>query len=347
MRRPNGTGTIVKMSGGRRKPYAVRISYRDKRNRVQQKYLSFHESGKEAQTALDAYNANRDAAPPPDKLSVTVKDIYALWSSRKYAKSGPASVSSYKASWGRLSALSGLKMRDVTIDHLQSIIDDDERSGLSKSTLNNDKVLMKALFKFALERDIVVKDYSEFVQLPQVDAKYEKGSFTDTQLRQIKNMAAAGEPWADTVLILCYTGFRITEFLTLTRFSYHEKDNYLQGGIKTTAGKDRLVPVHPVIRPYLSKWLARDGDTIICSETGKLLSSQWYRSHAFRGIMEKLGVPEATPHWCRHTFSTRLHSAGVAELEQKRLMGHADKDVTEHYTHTDIAQLTAAIRKLA
>ena len=56
---------------------------------------------------------------------------------------------------------------------------------------------------------------------------------------------------------------------------------------------------------------------------------------------------QATPHWCRHTFATRLHAAGAQELEQKRLLGHANKDVTEHYTHTDLEQLRAAIRLLA
>lgn len=347
MRRPNGTGTIVKMPGDRRKPYAVRIPYRDKRNRVHQKYLSYHETGREAQAALDEYNTHLDVAPAVDKLSVSVGEVYDTWSERKYAKAGKSSIGNYKASWARLSALSALKMRDVTIDHLQAIIDTDEKQGLSKSSIDGDKILMKALFRFAMERDIIMKDYSEFVQLPHVGAKYEKGAFTDTQLKQIENMALAGVPGADTVLMLCYTGFRITEFVSLTRFSYDEKGNYLRGGVKTEAGKNRVIPVHPKIKPYLDQWLARGGDTIICQDDGTPYTSFVYRSRVFKPIAEKIGLPQATPHWCRHTFATRLHAAGVQELEQKRLMGHSNKDVTEHYTHTDLSQLTDAIRKLA
>ncbi|NLB28882.1 MAG: site-specific integrase [Clostridiales bacterium] len=60
-----------------------------------------------------------------------------------------------------------------------------------------------------------------------------------------------------------------------------------------------------------------------------------------------LGTPEATPHWCRHTFATRLHVAGADELCVKRLLGHANKDVTEHYTHTDIELLKTTVSKLA
>ena len=60
------------------------------------------------------------------------------------------------------------------MDELQAVIDRDEKAGLSKSSIRNDKTLMRALFRFAMERDIVMKDYSEFVELPAVGAKHKK-----------------------------------------------------------------------------------------------------------------------------------------------------------------------------
>lgn len=349
MRRANGTGSIVKLDGNRRKPYAVRIPARDKYGRVRQQYLSYHRTSPEAQAALDAYNAGRAAysVPEPNALSVTLQEVYDLWSAREYQRAGAASVRSRKASWKRLSVLKDHKMRSITVDHLQEIIDEDEEAGASQSKINNDKGLMIALYKYAMERDIVTKDCSKYVRVPLVGPKYVKGVISDPQLKQLEQMAQAGFPWADTVLMLCYTGFRITEFLTLTPFSYHPEEQYLQGGIKTDAGRNRPVPIHPKIEPYLDNWLKRHGETIICDDSGKQLDYKWYKSKAFATVVAELGLPEATPHWCRHTFSTRLNVAGVAELEQKRLLGHANKDVTEHYTHTDIAQLTKAILKLA
>ena len=109
-------------------------------------------------------------------------------------------------------------MREITLDELQAVVDRDEKAGLSKSSIQNDKSLMKALFRFAMERDIVMKDYSEFVELPSVGAKHEKGAFTDIQLKQIENLAAEGFPYADSVLMLCYTGFRITEIIKPPHF---------------------------------------------------------------------------------------------------------------------------------
>ena len=349
MRRPNGTGSIIKLSGNRRLPYAVRIPARDRYGRVQQKYLSYHKTSLEAQQALDQYNTDRaaSAVPAPDKLSMTLQDVYNNWSSREFKRAGAASVRSRKASWKRLSALKDYKMRAITVDHLQEIIDEDEETGASQSKINNDRGLMIALYKYAMERDIVTKDCSKYVKTPQVGPKYTKGVISDTQLKQLERLAADGFPWADTVLMLCYTGFRITEFLTLTPFSYHADECFLQGGIKTDAGRDRIIPVHPKILPYLEHRLSMRGETIICDGTGKALEYKWYKEKAFSGVAIAIGLPQATPHWCRHTFSTRLHAAGVGALEQKRLLGHADSSVTDHYTHTDIRILSEAILKLA
>lgn len=148
--------------------------------------------------------------------------------------------------------------------------------------------------------------------------------------------------------MLCYTGFRVSEFLQLTRFSYHPEDGgYLQGGLKTESGRNRIVPVHPKIRPYLMAWLDKGGDTIICGENGKALSSEQYREH-FRQVADRLGAPGITPHWCRHTFATLLHTAKADPLTVKWLLGHSTKsDITAHYTHETICVLKEAIELLA
>lgn len=217
---------------------------------------------------------------------------------------------------------------------------------MSKSSINNIVVLIHALSKFAMERDVIIKDYSQFIELPTVEPKYEKGAFNDIQLVKLKQLVAEGFPWADTVLMLCYTGFRINEFLSLTPFSYNIAEDYLIGGSKTVAGKNRIIPVHSMIKPYLTNWLAKNGETIICNE-GKRINDNWYRSKAFAPVAAAIGSPQATLHWCRHTFATLLNKAGIPELERKRLLGHADKSITDHYTHTDIEMLSKWIETVA
>lgn len=351
MKRANGTGTVVKLSGARRRPYAVRVPDRDARGRVIQRTLSYHERAQEAQEALEEYNRLREAgtAPAADKLSLTVADVFQGWTAREYRKLKPASITSHNAAWNkRVSRFAPRKMREVTLDEWQALLDEDEDAGLSQSSINNDALLIKALCSYAMERDIIGKDYSQYLDVPSVGAKRPRDALNDFHLAQLEQLAAAGVTWADTALMLCYTGFRVSEFLHLTRFSYHPEDGgYLQGGLKTDAGKNRIVPVHPKIRSYLMAWMDKGGDTIICGDGGEPIPPAQYRDY-FRPLAQQIGAPNATPHWCRHTFATRLHNAKADPLTVKWLLGHSTKaDITAHYTHETIGVLREAVGLLA
>lgn len=351
MKRANGTGSVVKLSGTRRRPWAVKVSGRNQYGHVVQKVVSYHEKASEAQLALDEYNRARASgtAPAVNNLSLTVAEVFDAWKSREYRKLKPASIQSHNAAWNkRVSRFASRKMRDLTLDELQALLDEDEDAGLSQSSINNDALLIKALYSYSMERDIVGKDYSKYLDIPSVGAKRPRNALNDLQLAKLAQLAADGFPWADTVLMLCYTGFRVSEFLQLTRFSYHPEDGgYLQGGLKTAAGKNRIVPVHPKIKTYLAAWMEKGGETIICDEHGNPLPPLKYREH-FHQIAEQIGAPDATPHWCRHTFATLLHTSKADPLTVKWLMGHSTKsDITAHYTHDTIKVLKEAILLLA
>lgn len=182
MKRANGTGTVVKLPGTRRNPYAVRIAGRDKYGYVVQKYLSYHRTASEAQKALDEYNV-LSVKPSIENHDKTLQDVYDVWSARTYSKKGAASVASHKAAWKRVSTLAGKKMRDIGIDDWQGIVDTAEVDGCSKSTIANIVLLAHALSKFAMERDIIHKDYSQFIEMPSGGAKMQKGAFNDQMRR--------------------------------------------------------------------------------------------------------------------------------------------------------------------
>ena len=151
---------------------------------------------------------------------------------------------------------------------------------------------------------------------------------------------------AGSVLLLVYTGFRISEFLALTPDSWHPQEQYLQGGTKTDAGKNRIVPVHSRVLPYLLSWLGMGGERIICKEDGSRYLREHFVKTVFNPAVEAVGIPEATPHWCRHTAASRLRVAGADALAVRRILGHADGSITDHYTHVDAAFLLRELSKV-
>lgn len=84
MRRKNGTGSVVKLSGRRRCPYEVRINTRlDERNYPVYDVLGRFSDRDEAAAALLDYTAN----PYDIKIDkYTFEDIYNLWYDWKYVK---------------------------------------------------------------------------------------------------------------------------------------------------------------------------------------------------------------------------------------------------------------------
>lgn len=351
MKRANGTGSVVRLSGNRRRPYAVRASEKNDLGVIIQKTISYHRTAAEAQAALDEYNKLRSEGRTArlTLMDMTVGEVYEAWkNTRAYKSMKSASVASSSAAWSkRVSCFADRKIRSVTLDEWQAVLDEAEDAGMSQSTINNAAILMKALCQYACKRDIIAKDYTIYLDIPSVDVKNPRGSFDENTVKKIRALAAKGDRCAEICLVLCYTGFRISELLALRPEDYHpENGGYLQGGMKTAAGKNRIVPVHKKISLIVANWIGRDGETIFCDAEGKKLSSQKYRD-SFADLMAEIGLDGPTPHWCRHTFATRMYEADVDALTIKWLMGHSVKsDITATYTHEKIDTLRRGIDKL-
>lgn len=331
MKRANGTGSIVKLPGNRRKPWAVRVPARNERGRIRQHYLSYHAKAADAQLALDDW-CRTHQGPEPSAANWTLQQVYDAWSERKFDKLSPQAIAGYKADWNYIKHLSNRKMRLITVDQWQDCLTAADKMGKAPSTVEKVKSLMRALNRYAYERDIITKCYSEFTDKIEVVPVVKKDSLNDLQLAKLIQLVNAGEPWADVALILCYTGLRIAELLQLTPSDYHPNGgcDYIICGLKTEAGKNRIVPIHPKIKPYFLAWLAKGGEAIICKKNGTRISTNYYR-RLYKKIMVQIGAPEATPHWSRYTFANNLHMAEADKLSIVRMMGHSDKGITDKY----------------
>lgn len=166
--------------------------------------------------------------------------------------------------------------------------------------------------------------------------------FTEDEINEVWKIA--GQEWVDSVLFFLYTGFRIGEMTTIETSNVDLEQMTIKGGIKTKAGKDRIVPIHPRIQQFVID-RASEGNKYLFSYKGKKLSSSQYYIF-WNDIMKQLKM-EHTPHECRHTFRSRLDSAGANKRCIDLLMGHTSKDVGERvYTHKTLDELKDTINLL-
>ena len=62
--------------------------------------------------------------------------------------------------------------------------------------------------------------------------------------------------------------------------------------------------------------------------------------------MDRLGFEAYTPHYCRHTAATMLREADVDEDIRKLILGHANGDITDRYTHHPDSMLVEAMDRV-
>ena len=124
---------------------------------------------------------------------------------------------------------------------------------------------------------------------------------------------------------------------------------YMKAGIKTPAGKQRIVPIHTKIIELLKNnydFAASIGSEYLLNNKGQTHAGSQkltYDKYAnrFKKVTGELHLnPEHRPHDPRKTFVTRCKKTNVDEYALKEMVRHSIKDITEStYTVRDLEWL--------
>ena len=159
------------------------------------------------------------------------------------------------------------------------------------------------------------------------------------------------------MIIQCYSGWRPQE-LGLIELADVDLSNWtFKGGIKTDAGENRVVPIHPRIRDLVSKsyeeaeqlgskYLFNYTDEDRRGKNTKLTYNRY--SKIFNRIRDELKLnPDHRPHDGRKHFVTKCKDAKVDEYAIKYMVGHKISDITEKvYTAREFEWLRNEIEKI-
>lgn len=361
-KRENGSGSIVKRKRANGTKYYAYAPVKyvedpDGKVKAQRPCIGIFEKRTEARFALDDWLKH-----PTSKINYTLEDVYLDWSPAAYDLISSQTKDNYEACWQKIKnyplvELPSKQIKQITTGELRDLLNyyakprtdkiGQEIKPLSKSYVSKLKALLTQLFRHAMENNIIDRNYAELVKLPKMEEN-KKRAFTDTEFA-ILEKGYTSVPGGDAVYALCYLGFRVSEFCSLTYFSYDRKNQTLTGGMKTEAGKDRIVPIHPKIQPIVSAWADRRCEALYCDENGKPYNKDTFRSKVWNPVLRKLGLSdELTPHSARHTCGTMLSAGGARPEDIQRILGHGDYSVTANvYINQDIKTLSEAIKKMA
>ena len=250
---------------------------------------------------------------------------------------------------GRPACLGDLPRLELKV--FRGFLAERRRHGVESRSLARTMSALRQFFRWLETEGIVQSRAVRQVASPRIAHSVPKPLTVAKAAAVVEGGGEADLDWIaarDTaVLLLLYgSGLRISEALGLKLEDAPTPERDVLR-IVGKGGKERLVPVLPVTRQAVARYLAlcpyplARGEVLFRGAKGGPLSPRLIQL-AMERMRGALGLPDtATPHALRHSFATHLLAAGADLRQIQELLGHASLSTTQVYTEVDRARLLA------
>lgn len=364
-RRPNNSGTVVKLSGNRRNPYMAKITtgYDEISGTQIQKPIGYFKTRQEALDALAIYNLSNkkniderhlealgggiyeQVMKIKNKSLPSFGDIFEIIFEKDISSLTKSRQKAYKAAYKHLKNIQNIKINEIDLFKMQTCVDI-ARQKVGSKVLYDMKVLCSKVFEYAVIHQYIDrnKDFTSYIDASKKEDKPAKHhSFTKEELFKIIH---DNSDEAKMVMIYIMTGARPVELLNIDKKNIIIGDvSYFKTGSKTKAGRNRIIPIHNYIKPYVIYFKNREQEGFFLNK--KSTNTLNYQKTYFDKLMAELDIENHTPYDCRHTFASLAKKYKVDDYSRKKIMGHKSNDLTDDvYTHAYIEDLFNEINKI-
>lgn len=314
-KRYNGTGCIRKLSGNRRKPYQVILTTAYNRTTKKQttKTLGTFETYLDAEVYLCNYLTNNTST-----AAISLNVLFNEFMQLKINKLTEYTISNYNVAFKKLQSISNKDINSITLKELQVIT-----NKLSDAYQQRIKSLLVSLYDYAVKNEYLDKNIAKHIETNRYITK-DKSIF---EVDEIDRIAASNKQIDRVVLVLLYTGMRISELLDLRIDDVDLNKRMIQIKKSKTRSGLRVIPIHEKIFDILK---------VNCDNNVNYVFEKNNRALVYKNVYKqfKNRYKEHTIHECRHTFITNCKTCNIDAYITKLIAGHSVNDITlDTYTH--------------
>lgn len=333
MKNSNGSGSVYKLKGKRRKPWIVRVTIGYTLGKQVRKIVGTFETKREAQRALLNYCDN-----PLLYSGKTFKDVKDLWWDGYCKKVSATTLETRLTYLKKFDVLNDKKIRDINLSLLQNFFDNLDVAWGTKINL---KSILNMIFDYALKYEFIEVNKIHLIDLGVKSKVVVRRIFTQKEI-DILWENANSKSVVRTILILIYTGMRIGELLKLKNDDINFEHNVISIRESKTNAGIRTIPISSKIVPLFKADVNSEEEYFLQGRSGKENYTGF--SYKFEKCLDTLGIDSHTIHDTRHTFASLLNNANANSTSIIKLIGHTDFKTTENiYTHKDIEELRKAV----
>ena len=267
-------------------------------------------------------------------------------------------------------AISEMRLRDVTNDHIQALVKTKIERGYSVQTAVHIRNAVSAVFNHAkLKRAYAGDNPAIGVRVPEMTRKETHALSFETG-RAV--LAGLPSPVREMALLSMTTSLNVAEMLglrwkqvnltaqpqvtsgdVLQPYTLAVRENYYRGKFGSVKVKSRRrdVPLgNSVVIALLqlqarSKFIGPD-DLVFASRKGTPLNENNLMRRVIKPAAKALGMPWLSWHVFRHTHATLGEQIGMALSDRQAQMGHGTIQMTMYYTHSDMERRRAAVETM-
>lgn len=316
----------------------------------------------EAYQALIEYNKN----PYDLSASISVAELYEKWTSDYFPTlKSDSSARTITAAWLYCSSIYDMRASDVRARHIKGCMEDGvanikgEERRPSAGTKSRIKSLFNLMLDYAVEYEIVDRNYartfnvSDDIVKETEEAKRGHIPFTEEEIETLWDNIDVKQ-YVDVILFQCYSGWRPQELGLLRLENINWENGTIIGGMKTEAGTNRVVPIHPKVRHIVKrkyKEAMELGSEYLfnCTDSrGDMkLTYDKYQKRFMKIVGELKLNDQHRAHDPRVHFTTMAKKYKLDEYAIKYIVGHSISDITERvYTQREIEWLIEEIKKI-
>lgn len=223
---------------------------------------------------------------------------------------------------------------------------------------------LKQFYKFLIQENLLKDDPTLFIEAPIQTQKLPKALDPQAMVRLLKTVDAGMDyqklsPELKHVLqvrdramiyLLYATGVRVSELITITLPQLDVEAGFVR--VMGKRSKERLIPFAPVAGELLHEYLTMarpylkpETEILFLGMGGEGLTRQAFWKTLKRMAVQAGISQDLHPHMLRHTFATDLLKSGMNLRSLQMLLGHADLQTTQIYTHVTPEKLAEVIEK--
>ncbi|MFM1965832.1 MAG: hypothetical protein RL134_1557 [Actinomycetota bacterium] len=243
------------------------------------------------------------------------------------------------------------RVGDLTLLALRAWLADQERRGLSRSTLARRAASARVFTEWAVERGVLASDVAARLASPKRTHRL-PAVLTADQAAAVLDVAAESSDspvgLRDLAILetLYATGIRVGELVGLDVDDIDMTRRTLR--VLGKGGRERMVPFGVPAERALAAWMAEgrpalasaaSGAAAFLGARGGRIDPRTVRAVVHRTVGAVDGAADISPHGWRHTSATHVLEGGADLRAVQEILGHASLATTQIYTHVSVERL--------